>query len=476
MKWSDFWKRLFNNGRNAISVFVGTVLIAVITITASLLTACSEAANGGETPMNSEADIKELTITVNSGDYTVAFKSDKAATVVIPHTESIPNQVTAKSIALSENATGLQSGDALSVTANRISITITSEDQNTQNTYAINLISSKISLTASQISVIDGTAQDGSTKLPSNFMIFDIMTTDSAGEKIPVEFLLVKDGDDEPSSLDAFRKAVAVTLIGGTYDLVMTHKSAILPSGATSVYLSHDSAGRYPLDPNTAYKLYEAQPDSDDSSPKSLGSFTTGTYATYTGDLRKHIEDPGTAGNSGRFYTENEQFFVLTSLWGQAEGLNDGFSFMRNSNTITSEGNDITQNSSLLRDFDTFLGQAEKPFPFFHAILGGEQFFEQAGTTISTDLQFAQSGGITLYEVWDPVIAGLSPADGAASSSVTPVLSWNAVSGAGKYRLQGALSLDTVTAAPGRGTYSANIYLVNTACRWGNTLLAGEGP
>ena len=161
-------------------------------------------------------------------------------------------------------------------------------------------------------------------------MIFDIMTTDTAGEKIPVEFLLVKDGDDEPSSLDAFRKAVAVTLIGGTYDLVMTHKSAILPSGATSVYLSHDSAGRYPLEPGATYKLYEAQPDSDDSSPKSLGSFTTGTYAAYTGDLMKHIEDPGTAGNSGRFYTENEQFFVITSLWGQAKGLGDSFAAVRN--------------------------------------------------------------------------------------------------------------------------------------------------
>ena len=102
--------------------------------------------------MNDEADIVELTITVNSGDYNVAFKADKAATVVIPHTEPIPNQVTAKSRALSEGATGLQTGDALSVTANRISITITSEDQNTQNTYVINLISSRIPLTASQIS------------------------------------------------------------------------------------------------------------------------------------------------------------------------------------------------------------------------------------------------------------------------------------------------------------------------------------
>ena len=246
-----------------------------------------------------------------------------------------------------------------------------------------------LNLSAAQLEIIDGTKSDGTMKHASNFMVFDITTSDTVSSAIAVEFLLVKDGDEEPTSLDAFRKTVAVTLIGGTYDLVMTHKSAMLPSGATSVYLSHDSAGRYPLKPGTAYKLYEAQPDSDDSSPKSLGSFTTGTHAAYPGNLMQHIEDPGTAGNSGRFYTENEQFFVITSLWGQARGPGDGFAIKREGASLTSGGIDIIRNASIFRDFDTFLDQSEKPFPFFHAILGGEQFFEQArNSPTASDIPF----------------------------------------------------------------------------------------
>ena len=69
--------------------------------------------------------------------------------------------------------------------------------------------------------------------------------------------------------------------------------------------------------------------------------------------------------------------------------------------------------------------------------------------------------------MWDPVIAGLSPADGASSSSVTPVLSWDAVSGAGKYRLQGAVSLDTVAAATA-------VELTQPTYTWPTPLAAGE--
>ena len=61
MKRSEFWNRLFNSGGNAgkpakrkgISIFVGTALIAVIAITASLLTACGGATSGTSTPADS---------------------------------------------------------------------------------------------------------------------------------------------------------------------------------------------------------------------------------------------------------------------------------------------------------------------------------------------------------------------------------------------------------------------------------------
>ena len=94
-------------------------------------------------------------------------------------------------------------------------------------------------------------------------------------------------------------------------------------------------------------------------------------------------------------------------------------------------------------------------------------FCEQAGTLVFGDILFVSSGGITFYEVWDPVIAGLSPADGTSSSSVTPVLSWDAVSGAGKYRLQGAVSLDTVASAPVEE-------LTQPTYTWPTPLAAGE--
>lgn len=409
-----------------------------------ILASCGD----GEVAKSNEAEIKELTLTVNNNDYVIDFDENRAYTVIIPHTETIPSQVTAKSLALSEKATGLLAGDALPVTAKQIALTITSEDQSVQNTYYINLVFPRMPLTATQIQVVDGTKQDNSRKFPSNFMIFDIQTANAMSEKIPVEFLLVKNGDNAPGTLEAFRKTVAVTLLNGSYDLVMSHKSAILPSGLTSLYLSHDSAGRYPLEPDTGYTLYELQPESNDSAPKSLGSFATGTYATYTGDLAQHIEDPGTADNSGRFYIENEQFFVLTSLFGQAIlGLGSDVLFssgikLEGSLTAVLTTNDKS-NTSRVHDFDAFLGNTEKPFPFFHAILGSDDFFAQAGVEYITDLKFITTTGIAFYEVWDPVMSGLSP----TSSSAAPVLSWDAVAGAGKYKIQGAVSMDAVATA-----------------------------
>ena len=59
MKRSEYWNRLYNNGGNAgrpakrkgISIFVGTTVIAVIAITAVLLTACSGAISGTGIPV-----------------------------------------------------------------------------------------------------------------------------------------------------------------------------------------------------------------------------------------------------------------------------------------------------------------------------------------------------------------------------------------------------------------------------------------
>ena len=175
-----------------------------------------------------------------------------------------------------------------------------------------------LALTAAQVKITDGTKSDGTKKFPSHVMAFDIATTDAVNRTVPVEFLLVKKELAAPTTLEEFRKTATITMTepAEDYELVMAFKSALFPSEKTSLYLAHDSQGNYPLDEGTEYTLYAAQPESNDTTPQTLGDFTTGTHladASYTG-ADEFAEDIATMEITGNLYMAKTQFIILHGL------------------------------------------------------------------------------------------------------------------------------------------------------------------
>ncbi len=210
-----------------------------------------------------------------------------------------------------------------------------------------------LSLTAAQVKITDGTKSDGTKKFPSHAMVFDIATTDTVKTTVPVEFLLVKKGLSAPATLEEFRRTATITMTSPVKDseLVMAFKSALLPSEKTSLYLAHDSQGNYPLDEGTEYTLYAAQPESSDTTPKTLGDFTTGTHlaaASYTGT--GFAEDISTMETTGNLYMAKTQFIILHFL--KEEDLPDAWTVAGppSGNTIVINGSKVFSNA----DFSFF--------------------------------------------------------------------------------------------------------------------------
>lgn len=254
-----------------------------------------------------------------------------------------------------------------------------------------------LSLTATQSKITDGTTNNGTKKLPSNFMIFDITPAQEVSRQIPIEFLLVRDGDAAPTNLEQFRKTVTLNLKeGGTYsnhEVVMAYQSILAPVEQTSLYLAHDSEGRYPLSPDTDYRLYVVQPNSSAYTPVSLGSFRTGSYVdpNLYPDMKYHIESLAGSEHTGTFYMKKEQFFVLVSLFGQSVGNDPGFSLRLNSIVRTVKHDNITGNDSLI--WDSRFDGTSKPFPFFHALILPANMMPDPPSVASffTDIIYIQS-------------------------------------------------------------------------------------
>ena len=119
-------------------------LLTPILIILALISSCS---SGTETK-SSQARITELTVTINGSDYSITFDTDRAFTVSIPASETIPGKITVKSAVISEKASGLQASDELTVTSNQASITITAEDGTTISyTLSLNILPAKITAT-----------------------------------------------------------------------------------------------------------------------------------------------------------------------------------------------------------------------------------------------------------------------------------------------------------------------------------------
>ncbi len=110
----------------------------LILLTAISIAACNVTENN-EAKASSQAEITELTITVNNTDYSITFDTNRAFTVSIPAIETIPSKITVKSAVISKKANGLQANDELIVTNNQVLITITAEDGTSVN-YTLKLI------------------------------------------------------------------------------------------------------------------------------------------------------------------------------------------------------------------------------------------------------------------------------------------------------------------------------------------------
>ena len=89
-------------------------------------------------PLGRKAEITELTITSGGADYPVGFANGTTADVIIPSDETIPEEITIKSVTLSDGATGPASGDKAALSSDATSITVTAEDGTTQTVYTVN--------------------------------------------------------------------------------------------------------------------------------------------------------------------------------------------------------------------------------------------------------------------------------------------------------------------------------------------------
>ena len=131
----------------------------------------------------------------------------------------------------------------------------------------------------------------------------------------------------------------------------MAFKSALFPLEKTSLYLAHDSQGHYPLDEGTGYTLYAVQPESSDSTPQTLGDFTTGTHlaaVSYTGT--GFAEDMSTIEITGNLYMAKTQFVILHFL--KEEDLPDAWTVAGppSGHTIVINGSKVLPNA----DFSFF--------------------------------------------------------------------------------------------------------------------------
>ena len=123
---------------------------AVITITAEDGSTTAYTLNIETEPKSSQAEITELTVTINGNDYSITFDANNAATVTIPYGSTLPTEITVTSAAISAKATGLAAGDTLKISSGKANITVTAED-GTTTAHTLNVEISPLKLTNQEL-------------------------------------------------------------------------------------------------------------------------------------------------------------------------------------------------------------------------------------------------------------------------------------------------------------------------------------
>ncbi len=140
----------------------------------AFIIACS---GGNDSNSSSEAQITQLSVTINGKDYDVSFVNNAAA-VAIPSNQTIPQTITVKSAALSAGASGpdgLAAGQPLTLTDGSVRLTITAGDGIATTDYTITVahLISAAELARSDTTV-DGSKPDA---YRINYGAFSIETT-----------------------------------------------------------------------------------------------------------------------------------------------------------------------------------------------------------------------------------------------------------------------------------------------------------
>ncbi len=272
----------------------------LILFTAILIAACNVIKND-EVKASSQAEITELTITINSTDYSITFDTDGAFTVSIPAIETIPGKITVKSAVISEKASGLQANDELIVTNNQVLITITAED-GTSADYTLKLMKLIIVMEMEKIN------PDKDRRY--HYVLFTIRSGDGTSSLGRHKLALKLNTDPPPSVQDMREGAGVYRIINSSAKKVLlsyTLKSGILDIATNANYLGRAvkngdtvegevvDVDSYLLTPGTSYILYALKDGG--SSVETAHSFTTDVFVPDAIPLTSgYVNDPAMGG------------------------------------------------------------------------------------------------------------------------------------------------------------------------------------
>ncbi len=247
----------------------------LILFTAISIAACNVTGNN-EAKVSSQAEITELTVTINNTDYPVTFDADKVATLTIPYGSTLPTEITVKSAAISARARGIAAGDTLKISSGKADITITAEDGSI-TVYTLNVeIEAPLFATVQARSEIIYHSEDALK--PDNYRTHILPFTIKAGStEAEGEYHLAvrKSGSPVPTATD-IRDSSAVILRSLTVDLINVflsfHMDTDLFDSTTAwtdnsdaSILTYDMVDAALLQPETEYKLYAVAASGNDT-------------------------------------------------------------------------------------------------------------------------------------------------------------------------------------------------------------------
>ncbi len=285
----------------------------LILFTVISIAACNATENN-EAKTSSQAEITELTVTINSIDYPITFDTDRAFTVSIPAIETIPGKITVKSSVISKKASGLQANDELIVTNNQVLITITAEDGTSVN-YTLKLIN--------LIIVVEMEKINPDKDRRYHYVLFTIRSGDGT-TSLGRHKLALKLNTDPPPSVQDMREGAGVyRIINSSAKKVLL--SYTLGSGILDIATNANYLGRavkdgdtingevvdvdsYLLIPNTSYTLYALKDGG--SSVETAHSFTTDDFVPDAIPLTDgYFNDPAMGGEYS--YDMSDEILVL---------------------------------------------------------------------------------------------------------------------------------------------------------------------